>query len=340
MNRKVIPKRRKAKKGQAAKTRINTSNYSVSLNPAKLALSQHVFHFKDTFKRLYKEPLSSLMTVLVIGIALALPACLYLMVSNAQSLTERWQTTHDISIYIDGSIAENKLEAIRTGVSKRDDVQLARIVTATEALQNLKQETKMDMISEAIGENPLPHTLIVSPTNELIKAANDEQLNTLLASLQQLPAVTDVQLDAQWVMKLRSFISLLKRSVWLLASLLALGVLLVVSNTIRLHVQQRQDEIEIKKLIGASDGFVRRPFLYLGFWYGLLGALLACLLVVIMLLALSGPAAQLSNLYASNFQLSGLGFMNSLWMIIMGTLLALSGAWLAAERTLHKIQVQ
>lgn len=308
-------------------------------NPITLTLSQHVFHFSNTLKNLAKEPLSSIMTILVIAIALALPACLYVMVNNAQVLTDRWQTTHDISVYIDGSVALNKLDSLKLKVSQQANVQMVRIITSDEALEQLKQETQMDMISEAIGENPLPHTLIVSPTDDVIEANNDEPINALIASLNQLPAVSQVQLDADWVMKLRSVITLLKRSVWLIASLLALGVLLVVSNTIRLHVQQRQNEIEVKKLIGATDSFVRRPFLYLGFWYGFLGAVIAILLVSLMLLALSGPANKLSSLYASGFQLHGLGLSNSIILILFGTFLALAGAWLAAERTLKKIEV-
>lgn len=342
MNRKVSNTQKPAKKNKRTGAGIKNIRKSPgnSNNQLSLALSQHVFHFSDALKRLAKEPLSSLMTIMVIAIALALPACLYLMVNNAQTLTDRWQTTHDISVYIDGAVEVNKLDSLKQKISQRSDVQMVRVISSEQALKELKQETQMEMITEAIGENPLPHTLIVSPGEELMSSPSDELINALLASLQQLPSVTQVQLDADWVMKLRSIISLLKRSVWLLAALLALGVLLVVSNTIRLHVQQRQDEIEVKKLIGASDGFVRRPFLYLGFWYGFLGAVFASLLVSIMLLALSGPAEKLSELYASSFHLQGLGVSNHLFMLIIGTLLALSGAWLAAERTLKKIQVK
>lgn len=338
MKRKVTAKK-SAKKSRGANSRITTPKKSGTVNPVQLALSQHAFHFKDTLLRLFSEPLSSFMTIMVIAIALALPACLYLMVNNAHALTERWQTTHDISVYVDGSLAVDKLNDLKNTLQDRPDVQQVRSITSTQALESLKQEAKLDMISEAIGENPLPHTLIVSPENSVINSPDEGAITLLLQSLKELNDVSDVQLDAQWVMKLRSLINLINRGVWLLATLLALGVLLVVSNTIRLHVQQRQDEIEVKKLIGASDGFVRRPFLYLGFWYGLLGATVALLLVGFLLFALSGPAERLSSLYASSFQLHGLGIFNTIMMLILGTVLSLAGAWIAADRTLKHIEV-
>ncbi|NNC98445.1 MAG: ABC transporter permease [Gammaproteobacteria bacterium] len=328
----------KAGKSRSSNKRKSTGQQSNS-NNLSLAISQHLFHSHDTLKRLVREPLSSLMTIMVIAIALALPACLYLLVSNAEVLTDRWQTTHDISVYVDGAYPVDNVNAIQQSLSLRKDVQLVRVITSEQALQEMTQQSQMEMISTAIGENPLPHALIVSPSNSLINADSDQSLNELLAALKKLPGVNEVQLDAQWVMKLRSIIHLLNRTVGLLGLLLALGVLLVVSNTIRLHVQQRENEIQVKKLIGASNGFIRRPFLYLGFWYGILGAAVASILVMILLAFLSGPAARLAELYASDFNLQGLGTGGNLSLLFLGTGLALTGAFLAAEHTLKNIEV-
>jgi len=322
-----------------SKNKSKNVNSATITSPFKLALSQHSFHFKHGLKGLLKEPLSTLMTSLVIAIALALPTCMYLLIANAQGLTERWETTHDINVFIEGSLSNEKLSDLSTNILNRTDTQLVRTINSQQALTELKQEIQMEMISDAIGSNPLPHTLIVSPSLDVINDDSNQAIETLSKALSQLPSVENVQLDADWVMKFRSIVRLLKRFVSLLAFLLAIGVLLVVSNTIRLHVQQKQNEIEVKKLVGASDDFVRRPFLYLGFWYGFLGAVIAIILVNILLFTLSGPAEQLSELYISSFKLKGLNLSDNLFIIIFTSLLALIGAWIAAERSLKNIDV-
>jgi len=329
--------RKTNKKNTRAKPR--SSNTTTQTSPMKLALSQHTFHFTDSLKNLLKEPISTLMTSLVIAIALALPACLYLLISNAQGLTERWETTHDVNVFVEGSINTNSLESLKNKILQREDVQLVRSISSQEALDELKQEIQMQMISDAIGSNPLPHTLIVSPTNNAINDKTNAAIEKLNQELASLSSVISVQLDADWVLKFRSAIALLKRSVFLIALLLALGVLLVVSNTIRLHVQQKQNEIEVKKLVGASDDFVRRPFLYLGFWYGFFGSIIALVLVGILLFSLSGPANKLSELYLSSFELRGLALSDTVFIILFASILSLLGAWLAAQRALLKIDV-
>jgi len=289
----------------AKRNKIKSMNSKTSSNPLALSLSQHNFHFLNSLKNLLKEPLSSLLTVLVIAIALALPACLYLLINNAEGLTSRWETTHDISVFVDGAIPESKLEELRTEITQHDDVELVRIISSKQALEEFKQELQMEMITQAIGSNPLPHTLIVSPIKKLIEDKTNKRIQILKQDLGLLSNVQEVQLDSTWVMKFRSIVNLLQRFVYLISFLLGLGVLLVVSNTIRLHVQQRQNEIEVKKLVGASDDFVRRPFLYTGFWYGFFGSVLAVVLVNVLVFSLSGPAQRLSELYMSTFSLRG-----------------------------------
>ena len=326
-------------KKKATRKKSKSLNTTTTTSPLKLAISQHSFHFGNSLKDLIKEPISTLMTALVIAIAIALPTCLYLLISNAQGLTDRWETTHDINVFVDGSLSSTKLETLKNTISQREDVQLVRTISSQQALEELKQEIQMQMISDAIGSNPLPHTLIVSPANKVINDKTNAAIQKLNQDLTAIPSVESLQLDADWVLKFRSVVDLLKRCVYLLAVLLALGMLLVVSNTIRLHVQQKQNEIEVKKLVGASDDFVRRPFLYIGFWYGFIGAIIALVLVSILLLSISGPASRLSELYLSSFELRGLQLADTLFLIIFASILSLAGAWIAAQRALLKIDV-
>ena len=326
-------------KKKTVSSKYKSSNSVITASPFKLTLTQHIFHFLNSFKDLLKDPVSTLMTTLVIAIALALPACLYLLISNAQGLTDRWETTHDINVFIEGSLSTADLQSLKNKITQREDVQLVRTISSQQALDELKQEIQMEMISEAIDSNPLPHTLIVSPESKAINDKTNSAIEKLSQELTALPAVSSVQLDADWVLKFRSMVDLLKRCIYILAALLALGVLLVVSNTIRLHVQQKQNEIEVKKLVGASDDFVRRPFLYLGFWYGFFGAIMALLLVSILLISLSGPASKLSELYLSSFKLRGLELTDTIFIVLFASILSLTGAWSAAQRALVKIDV-
>jgi cell division transport system permease protein len=153
-----------------------------------------------------------------------------------------------------------------------------------------------------------------------------------------LPQIDQAVLDLEWVQRLYSMMALGKRLVIALAALLALGVLLVVGNTIRLAIESRRDEIVIVKLVGGTNAFVRRPFLYTGLWYGLGGGILAWLIIGFGLFWLSSPVAELAGLYRSQFELQGLGIGDSLMMWLCGGLLGLAGAWLAVSRHLGAIE--
>lgn len=302
-------------------------------NIVSLTIEEHKKHFLGSLKNLLNEPFANAMTIIVIAIAFTLPTCLYLLIQNGNELTSRWQTSHDISAYLDNKLNNNALEKLRSELQSRGDVESVRIVTADEALKGLGQNSELDLLSEALPDNPLPHTLVITPTQADAAAITD--LSKLLENHTQIEAV---EFDSAWVVKLKSIMSFLKRLIWFLAILLALGVLLIVANTIRLHVNNRRNEIEVKKLIGASDRFVRRPFLYTGFWYGLLGALLAWLLVMSLQLLSQGPLNRLLEAYASTHSLSTLGLAQSLALIAGGSILALFGAWIAAESSIRSIE--
>jgi len=302
-------------------------------NIVALTLAEHKKHFFGSFKRLITQPFANAMTVLVIAIALTLPACLYLLIQNGSELTARWQTSHDISAYVSNTLDQEALNKLQTRIKNRADVSSVSILTATEALEELGKNSDLDLISEALPDNPLPHTFIITP------AQTDKNLISQLSkNLQTNPQINSVDYDFAWVIKLNNIMNFLTRLIGFLTCILALGVFLIVANTIRLHVNTRRNEIEVKKLIGASDRFVRRPFLYTGFWYGLLGAGLALALIMFLQLISKGPLTRLLDIYSSSFTLNYFGLYESFLLIGGGTLLALIGAWVAAETSIRAIE--
>jgi cell division transport system permease protein len=188
---------------------------------------------------------------------------------------------------------------------------------------------------DALRDNPLPDTVVVTPS---LAASNPRGTETLKNAVAAMPDVQTVQIDTEWVERLTAMLAILRRIIWLTGALLGLGVVLVVGNTIRLDILNRRAEIEVMKLVGATDGFARRAFLYSGVWYGLGGGLLAVLLVAGSVAALAGPVTRLAGLYGSALQLSGLGFGPGL--AVMGVSIGLGwlGSWLAATRHIRAIE--
>ncbi len=334
MNRRRSPKNKFSAKASDHSNDAIAASFKQQ-NVIALTIEEHKKHFVASLKNLLNEPFANAMTVIVIAIALTLPACLYLIVQNGSELTSRWQTSHDISAYIDNVMDSAALSQFGKRIQAREDVESVRTISAEEALAELGKNSELELLSEALPENPLPHTLVITPSQ-----SDPAELKSLIHDLQNESQIKTVEFDSSWVIKLKNIMSFLSRLVWFLAILLALGVLLIVANTIRLHVNSRRNEIEVKKLIGASDRFVRRPFLYTGFWYGLLGACLAWILVISLQILSKGPLQKLLDAYASTHELSSFGFSESLFLLGTGSFLALFGAWIAAESSIRKIEPQ
>ena len=215
------------------------------------------------------------------------------------------------------------------------EVGAVRFISKQDALREFKQNAGFSEAMQALEENPLPHVIVIQPS---MSHTSKLAMQTLLARLQGMPHVDVAQLDEEWIMRLYSIMDFIKRGVWLLAAMLALAVLLVVGNTIRLAIQNRRDEIVIVKLIGGTDAFIRRPFLYTGFWYGLFGALIAFILLSIALFMLNEPIARLAQLYHSDAVLASLDARTALSLFGGAILLGLAGSWLAVGRHLRDIE--
>ena len=298
-------------------------------------LLRHLQVAISSLGRLVRAPLSSLMTCAVIGIALALPTGLHLLLSNAQALSGNWDGAATVSLFIKRETPDTELQPLVATLRQRAAIAEVHLITRKQALEEFRLLSGFAGALDALQENPLPAVVVVEPqpTHSTPQAAQ-----ALLGELKRLPEVDFAQIDLQWVERFHGITEIARRAVLLLVSLLGTAVLLIVVNTIRLEIQNRHAEIEISKLIGATDAFIRRPFLYSGIWYGLFGGLIAGLLVALSLWLLDAPVARLAGLYSSNFSLQGLDFPTLALLLGGSTLLGLAGSWVAVGRHLSAIE--
>jgi cell division transport system permease protein len=298
-------------------------------------LMRHLQTSIGSLGRLAQHKLATTLTILVIGIALALPACLHLLVANAQLATGNWNRAVDLTVFLKRPTSAEEARRTAERIRQRRDVQEAQLILADEALKEFRRDSGFGEAIDALNENPLPHTIVVRPAPNY---TNAENLQSLAADVRALPSVEVVQLDTAWVNRLNAILEAFQRGLILAAAVLGLGVMVIVGNTIRLDIQNRRDEIEVTKLVGGSDAFVRRPFLYNGFWYGLGGALTAWVITVVAIAVLREPIGKLAGLYGSSFQLGALGPQASGILLASGVALGWLGSYIAATRHLRRIE--
>jgi cell division transport system permease protein len=298
-------------------------------------LVRHLQTSIGSLGRLAQHKLATTLTILVIGIALALPACLHLLVTNAQIATGNWNRAVDLTVFLKRPTSAEEARRTVERIRQRRDVDEAQLILADEALKEFRRDSGFGDAIDALNENPLPHTIIVRPARNYTNTAN---LQSLAADVRALPSVEVVQLDTAWVNRLNAILEAFQRGLILAAVVLGLGVMVIVGNTIRLDIQNRRDEIEVTKLVGGSDAFVRRPFLYNGVWYGLGGALTAWVITLVALAVLREPIGKLAGLYGSSFELGALGPEASGILLVGGIALGWLGSYIAATRHLRKIE--
>ena len=297
--------------------------------------ARHAQVFFASLGQLSRTPLASLMTAAVIGIALAMPAGMNELVKHAQRLSGGWDSVTQVSLFLKPGTSATQADRLAQRLRKLPNVVDVDYISPEDALTEFQRLSGFGNALEALDENPLPGVLVVQPT---LVDARPEASARLLEQLSQEPEVELAQLDMQWVKRLYAVMEIVQRGVLVLAALLALAVVLVVGNTIRLAIQNRRDEIVIIKLIGGTDAFIRRPFLYAGFWYGLFGGLIAYALVSGAMIALNGPVQRLAGLYRSQFGLH-LPDLATVGVLVAGSIaLALAGSWLAVGRHLRSIE--
>ncbi len=305
-----------------------------SSGPLSIWIGRHFNMAGQSLVRLLRQPFASLMIVLVIAVTLALPAALNLIVKNAAAVSGSWDNALDFSVFLSRDVSLADAQKLAQLIGQRADVGNVALISAEQALAEFKQQSGFGDAMDQLSQNPLPHTLVVRPS-----AANTTQSMVLLREeLANLPETDLVQVDTEWVQRFHAILDIIREAILIGSVLLGTAIIVIIGNTIRLDIQNRREEIEVTKLIGASNAFVRRPFLWTGFWYGLLGGLLAIALVQYGVYLLQPPIARLAGLYQSGvdvltFELREIGII-----IGIGVFLGLVGSWFAAARHMRRIE--
>lgn len=315
--------------------RSEVTNQLACNSPVKAYFIHHLRTLIASLGFLLRNRMSTLMTMTVIAIALALPSGLYVLLNNISKVSIGWDNTAQISLFLKSDTSEKEAQSLLKKLELYDNIKSARLIHKDTALEEFQRISGFGEALEALGKNPLPHVITVQP---LVDNNRPDKLQHLLKQLRQLKPVDIAQLDLQWVKRLYSMLEIAHRGIWVISVLLGLAVLLVVGNTIRLDIQNRRAEIEVTKLIGATNAFIRRPFLYSGLWYGLMGGILSWILTSIAIGLMENSVEQLAVLYNSNFQLQGLYFSEAMKLIGFSCTLGLLGSWLAVSRHLHEIE--
>jgi cell division transport system permease protein len=300
-----------------------------------MSFARHTQALLGSVGRLARNPFATALTLLVIGLALALPLALNLFVTNAQNATGGFVDAVDMSVYFKTDVALAKAQQLAADARQRAEVAEVSLIPADKALDEFRTYSGFGAALQALKENPLPHVLHVRPKPESSSPGALESLRRYFAAW---PEVDIVQIDSEWVMRFNAILDVLRRLLVITAILLAAGVLAVIGNTIRLEILNRRAEIEVTKLVGGSNGFVRRPFLYTGVLYGLGGAVLGWLIVEAAVAILGQPVATLAQLYGSRYSLLGPTGNEILIVLGAGVVLGWLGAWISAARHLRSIE--
>lgn len=297
--------------------------------------TRHVQAFLGSLGKLLRSPFSTFMTTLVIGLALSVPLALKIFVTNAGIATGGFANAIDLSVYFKQDTALETVQQLARNAGERPEVAEVKIVSSADALKEFREYSGFGTALEALEENPLPHVLHVRPA---AFGSSPSQLEALKRYFMAWPEVDIVQMDSEWVIRFNAILDLMRRVLAIAAAILGLGVLAIIGNTIRLEILNRRAEIEVTKLVGGTNAFVRRPFLYTGVFYGLIGALLAWLVVNVGVAVLEEPVSTLAHLYGSRFVLSGPTNDDVRALLGSGIGIGWLGAWISSARHLRSIE--
>lgn len=284
---------------------------------------------------LWRTPFTSVMTVFVLGISLALPATLHLFVKNAQQVSEQWNSASQITLFLRLSTNDKSAKNLVKRIKLYDEVSEVHYISAEQALKEFKLLSGFGQSLEYLDTNPLPATILVTPTQ---RASQVSAAKELLVKLKQEREVEQGKLDLEWLTRLEAIAQLIEDIVIGVALLLCMSVVLIVGNTIRLAILNQKDAIAVMKLVGATDSFIQRPFLYSGVWFGVFGGLLSWLAVTILAQYLTGAISKLTDLYQSSFELQGLSFYEAILLIAFAVLLGLVGSYISVRKHIRAIE--
>jgi len=285
----------------------------------------HAQTLVSSLGRLNRSRFSSLMTIVVIAVTLTLPSGFYLLVENVKQLTGILATQHYVSLYLKQSVTHETGKKMLNELIAKPEVKSAKLISKEEGLREFRNYSGFDDALANLEHNPLPVVIRIEPVETNNKIS---ELRRLVLELERIEGVEFVQIDLEWLERLNSIIDLVWRSIFVLSVFLGMAVIFIVGNTIRLELESRKEEIVVAQLVGATNSFVRRPFLYSGFWYGTLSSILSLIFIHLIMSLLDGPISQISFRYNSHFEIHGFSLNECFFLIQVSVFLGIAGAWL------------
>ncbi|MGL5038695.1 MAG: permease-like cell division protein FtsX [Aeromonas sp.] len=295
----------------------------------------HLRQLVASMGELWRNPLASLMTLAVLGVSLALPSCFHVLLKNAERVEGGWQNSAQISLYLRKDLPEQSILDLQQRILLYPEVASVNYLSREDALREFRETSGFGDALDYLDGNPLPPVLSVIPH---LGWQSPDGAAELLDKLNHEIGVEQGKLDLQWLARLQGIMNLLRHTITGLSILLLSAVLLIVGNTLRLNILNQRSEIEVLKLVGATDAFIHRPFLYAGIWFGVIGGMVAWWLTEVMVLWSEGMVKQLAGLYNSDFQLLGMGVIDGVGVILLGALLGLVASWYSVHRHIREIE--
>ena len=323
---------KKQNKPERWQTKQSGGNFVDKLHAYK---HQHAHALFSSLGRLVASRFSSAMTIIVLAIAISLASGFYILVANLQQLTSNLEASNQISLFLKDEISEARAQSFAKSIRQNADIQDVKLITKDQALKEFQSYSGFGEAVKALEKNPLPIVIQVLPKNSL---ENKQALEALLEDFKRAAEVDFAQMDMQWVKRLQSIMEVARRGVTILSLLLGAGVLFITANTIRLELYNRRDEVVIAKLVGATNGFIHRPFLYSGFWIGFFSGVTAWFIVTTIMLILKRPVEKLSELYDDAFHVLFLGFTETLALLVISSVLGVVGSWIVLHFQLRQLK--
>lgn len=286
---------------------------------------------------LWRNPFASLLTMAVLGLSLTLPSALYVLVKNTATVSGEWQQASQMSLFLRKDINTQAIDTLKTQWSLKPEIEEVTLISKEQGLQDFRQLSGFGETLDYLEENPLPDVLLVIPGEGF---RSPEAARQLLSELEKAREVDFGKLDVEWLERLQALLDLAKDILGGLAFLLCLSVVLIVGNTIRLNILSQREEIIVMKLVGATNAFIQRPFLYTGVWYGFIGGILAWFATALLIWWIESSVVAVTDLYETQFQLAGLNFNEMLAIWLIAIVLGLAGSYIAVRRHIKSIEPQ
>lgn len=318
---------------------LEQSGASTQTHALKDRWQSYIEHHRSSFhaamQRLISQPAQTFLTSMVVAIALALPTILLLVLVNIQQLGERWDSAPKLTLYLHEGAKQAAIDQLQSKLDNDLRIAGVRYISSADALSEFERMSGFGAVLSGLDQNPLPAAMEIELHQSYFSA--DAQ-QAIAQELSNEGIVAEAAVDLQWVQRFIAMTALVRQIVLFLAGLLAFGAVLAIGNTVRLIIENRKEEIIVIKLVGGTNGFVRRPLLYSGGLYGVFGGLIACVVVLLGFMLLSGSVESIAASYQSDFRMQGLSFFRALQLLIMGMFLGWLGAQLAVGRHLAKIE--